>query len=83
MHSAELTTSVLKYTLLGFCILMGLILSSIALAIFLGGVLEDVALGYVAVGAIYFLLIIVLFLTRKKIEKLVLLKLSKSILHDK
>lgn len=82
MHSAELTTSILKYSLLGFCVLMGLILSSIALAIFLGSVFENEALGYIAVGTIYFVLMFILFLMRKTIEKIVVLRLSKSILHD-
>ncbi|WP_299129054.1 phage holin family protein [uncultured Winogradskyella sp.] len=82
MHSAELTTNIVKLSLYGFFALMGFLLLSLALAIFLGEVLNNSALGYICVGVSYFILIAILYFLRKKIEKFVILKLSKSVFND-
>ncbi|MER3376561.1 MAG: hypothetical protein RIM83_18120 [Allomuricauda sp.] len=83
MHTAELSIGSVKLVFFSILGMMALGLFSIALAIYLGDVLENLALGYVLTGALYILLMFVAYaLFRKKIEKRIIKKLSKTILRD-
>ncbi|TMM32327.1 phage holin family protein [Polaribacter aestuariivivens] len=62
-------STISKLLVIGGLILIGLMFSSVALAIVLGDFFESVALGYLAVGGIFFVLGIFIFLGRKQLDK--------------
>lgn len=82
LHTSELSVSLVKWLLYGFFGLMALLLLSIALALFLGEALDNNVLGYGLVGLLYVLLLVGVVLTRKNLEKKIIVKLSKSFLTD-
>lgn len=76
-------TSVHKL-LIGFVALLSLIFLSFALAIFLGEVMGNTYLGYLVVGALYFLLCLVsIFFLKPVVEKSILRKASSKMLNTK
>jgi hypothetical protein len=83
MHTAELSIGSIKLAFFSILGIMAIALFSIALAIYLGDVLENLALGYVLTGVLYIVLMFVIYaLFRKKVEKRIIKKLSKTILRD-
>lgn len=82
LHTSELSFSLVKYLLYGFLGLMALFLLSISLALYLGKLFENTVSGFATVGALYLILLFGVFLGRKKLEEKIIIKLSKSLLHD-
>jgi uncharacterized membrane protein YdbT with pleckstrin-like domain len=77
----QLTVSVsmlLKALVIGSLLFLGLILSAIALAIVIGNKLGSVAMGFLSVGIIILVLAVVAYLTRNKINNVIVKKLSKT-----
>lgn len=81
LHSFKIvmksTTAILKFSLILFAVIMVLFFSSIALALVLGSYFCSFPLGFLAVGGIYVLIAIVLYLIRDKmVERPILEKFS-------
>ncbi|MGJ8683012.1 MAG: phage holin family protein [Nonlabens sp.] len=89
-HKLDLFKKVMKgvvsgsYKLiLGFFLLIALLFLSVALAIYLGDILESIALGYLIVGGAYLILMFVLSLFLKKyLEKTILRKSSAQFFNE-
>ncbi|PPK96680.1 putative superfamily III holin-X [Nonlabens xylanidelens] len=89
-HKLDLFKKVMKgvvsssyQIILGFFFLIALIFLSVAMAIYLGNVLENIALGYLIMGVFYILLMIVLSLFLKKtLEKILVKKASAQFFND-
>lgn len=82
LHTSELSVILVKSLLFGFFGLMALILLSIALALYLTEVFDSAVWGHSLVGVLYLFLMFAVFLSRKKLEEKIIIKLSKSLLHD-
>ncbi|WP_036385742.1 hypothetical protein [Muricauda sp. MAR_2010_75] len=83
MHTAELSIGTVKLAFFSILGMMAMGLFSIALSIYLGNLLENLALGYVLTGVLYIVLMLVIYaLFKEKIEKRIIKKLSKTILRD-
>lgn len=61
------TTMIFKFSLILLCVCMVLLFCSIALALFIGSCLDNLAFGFLIVGGIYIILTILLFLVKDKI----------------
>lgn len=78
-QATSLASSVVKKSLFGVFVLTGLIFISVALALYLGVILDNKALGFLIVGAGYFVMIFIGGLAfRKKIEKYVIQRMAKT-----
>ncbi|MDN3667386.1 hypothetical protein ACFFU1_10705 [Algibacter miyuki] len=75
---AILTTSTCKLAVYGILSTLGLIFLAIAGAAALSTYFGSTALGYLCMGGIFFVLVGLVYLVRKKIEKSVIKKLSKN-----
>jgi uncharacterized membrane protein YdbT with pleckstrin-like domain len=76
-------TVVLKVLLLAFFLVMFLFFSSIALALFLGKLFENNIVGFLLVGVVYLvLMLIVYFLKDKIVESTILKNFSKIFFND-
>ena len=76
-------TVVLKVLLLAFFLVMFLFFSSIALALFLGKMFENNIVGFLLVGVVYLvLMLIVYFLKDKIVESTILKNFSKIFFND-
>ena len=76
-------TVVLKRLLLAFFLMMFLFFSSIALALFLGKMFENNIVGFLLVGVVYLvLMLIVYFLKDKIVESTILKNFSKIFFND-
>tara|TARA_R110000868_G_scaffold28633_2_gene107190 strand:+ start:49827 stop:50177 length:351 start_codon:yes stop_codon:yes gene_type:complete len=73
-----LSSYILKIAILGSLCVLGLIFMAISGASALGNYFESMALGYLSTGLIFFLLGLFVYLGRKKIDKLIIQKLSKT-----
>ncbi|WP_158975311.1 hypothetical protein [Cellulophaga sp. L1A9] len=73
-----LSSYVLKIVLLGSLCVLGLIFIAIAGATALGNYFNNMALGYLIVGGIFFLLVLIIYLVRKSIDRIIIQKLSKT-----
>ena len=73
-----LSSYLIKIVLLGSLCVLGLIFMAIAGAIALGNHFDDMALGYLIVGGIFILLVLLLLLVRKSIDSVIIKKLSKT-----
>ena len=83
MHTAELSLGSVKLAFFSILGIMAIGLFSIALAIYLGTILESPALGYVLTGLLYILIMVVVYaLFKRKVERAIIQKLSKTILRD-
>ncbi len=83
MHTAELSIGTVKFVFFSILGMMAIGLFSIALAIYLGNLLENLALGYVLTGTLYIVVMFIVYaFFGKKIEKRIIKKLSKTILRD-
>ncbi|NAY91750.1 hypothetical protein GTQ34_07465 [Muricauda sp. JGD-17] len=82
LHTAELSTALVKYAILGIFAFIAVVLLSVSLAIFLGQLLSSSSLGFLLTASLFVLLILVVFSIRKKLERYIVKKLAKSILHD-
>ncbi|AWX43191.1 hypothetical protein HME9304_00178 [Flagellimonas maritima] len=82
LHVAEFSTNLVKYSLIGSLGLFLLLFLSIALALYIGEAMGNTAIGFVIAALIYGLFLMVIIIMRKKIEKIIVSKLSKSMLHD-
>ena len=77
------TTLILKFFLIAVCLLIILLFVSIAAAFAIGQFLGSVALGFLAVAAIYLVLALLLFLVKDKIiEGPILEKFSEIFFND-
>jgi uncharacterized membrane protein YagU involved in acid resistance len=77
------TTLILKFFLIAICLLIVLLFVSIAAAFAIGQLLGSVALGFLAIAAIYFVLALLLFLVKDKIvEGPILEKFSEIFFND-
>jgi hypothetical protein len=77
------TTMVLKFFLIAICLTIFLLFVSVAGALFLGNILDSYALGFLAVGGIYLVLALLLFLVKDKIvEGPILEKFSEIFFND-
>lgn len=69
--------------ILAFFLLIALVFISVAGAIYLGGLLESIALGYLIMGAFYLVITVVLVVTlKKKLETVVLQNTSKQLFNN-
>lgn len=76
-------TVLLKVVLLAFFLVMFLFFSSIALALFLGKLFENNLLGFLAVGGIYLVLMLIVYFQKDKVvESTILEKFSKIFFND-
>jgi uncharacterized membrane protein YdbT with pleckstrin-like domain len=76
-------TQLLKVLLLAFFLVMFLLFSSIALALYFGKLFESNISGFLAVGGIYLVLMLVVYLIKDKIiEGSILEKFSKIFFND-
>jgi len=76
----QLTVSVgmvAKIVLIGGLISTGLIFLAVAAAIAIGHHLDNVMLGYLIVGGLFFVLALIIFALKKSIEKVIIVKISK------
>lgn len=73
----EDVSSLIKIVLVGLLSTIILIFLSISLAIYLGNLLSNNAIGYLIVSGIYLIILLLIVAIRKKIEKRVLLKMNK------
>lgn len=73
-----LSSYIVKAAILGSLSVLGLIFMAISGAVALGEYYDNKALGYLIVGAIFFVGIIIIFLLRKTIDKYIIKKLSKT-----
>ncbi len=69
---------VLKIALLGSFAALGLIFIAISAAFALADYFDSLALGYLCVGCCFFILGIIVYLSRRWLDKIVIKKLSKS-----
>lgn len=72
------TSYVLKVAIIGSIFALGLIFIAVAGAVALGDYLDNIALGYLSVGACFFLLALFIYWSRKTIDKFIIQKLSKT-----
>jgi hypothetical protein len=68
----------LKIALLGSFAALGLIFIAISAAFALANYFDSLTLGYLCVGLCFFLLVTIIFLSRRAIDKMIIKKLSKS-----
>lgn len=74
-----LTMSLLaKVLIIGGMMFVGLVFSSVALAMEIGDALNSLALGYLVVGSIYVALAILLYFVRTKINNLIIKKTGQN-----
>jgi hypothetical protein len=71
-----------KKVVMGLLILMALAFSSIALALYLGSLLDSNSLGFLLVGCVYILLTVTAYLLRRKIEKYIINELAQNFLSS-
>ena len=77
------TTALLKVFFLAFFLVMFLLFSSIALALFLGKVFENNLVGFLAVGGVYLVLMVIVYFVKDTIvESTILEKFSKIFFND-
>lgn len=69
-------SNLIKILLFGLFSVLTLIFLSIYLAIYLGNVLNDNALGFLLVSGVYVFFILLIYFLRKKIDKKVLIKIN-------
>ncbi|MBS9464307.1 hypothetical protein KIM67_17925 [Flagellimonas sp. 389] len=82
LHTAELSTSTVQIGIMTEMGLAMVLLLSISLALFMGEVFGSLSLGFLLVGLFYFFALFLVFLSRKKIERMIITRLSKTILND-
>ncbi|AVI50129.1 hypothetical protein C5O00_02660 [Pukyongia salina] len=75
---ASHTSGTAKKVVYGLLLLMTMTFSSIALALYLGTLLNSTALGFLVVSGMYILLIVTAFLLRRKIEKYIINELAQN-----
>ncbi|MFI8603528.1 hypothetical protein ACIGCP_03660 [Cellulophaga baltica] len=73
-----LSSYLLKIVLFGSLCVLGLIFIAVAGAAALGAYFDSMALGYLIVGGIFFLLVLLIYLVRKRIDRIIIQKLSKT-----
>lgn len=61
------TTLIFKFVLIGICLMFVLLFISVAVAFAIGKALDSYVLGFLAVAAIYLILVFLLFLVKDKI----------------
>lgn len=77
------TTLIFKFVLIALCLAMVLVFASVALAFAISAALESYALGFLAVGGIYFIATILLFFIKDKmVEGPILEKFSEIFFND-
>ena len=74
---SSFTVGVAKILLVGIFLLLAAFFITLALAFFLGDLLGSVALGFLLVAAMHLILAFVGYLTRHRLERLIVAKLSK------
>jgi len=75
---------VFKAVAIGGALIIGVTFMAIAMAFYIGALLDNYALGFIIVGSLFVITAFILFLMRKFINTLVIQKLSKSFFkHDK
>ncbi len=82
LHTAEFSTTIIKYGILSIFGLIALLLFSLALSIYLGNLTESMSLGFLIVGAIYLVFLLLVLVLKNPLETKIIESLSKSILHD-
>lgn len=73
----ENVSNIIKVTVISIFFMIMLLFLSISLAIYIGNILENSVFGYLIVSAIYLLIVIFIYLSRKKIDKKVIQAISK------
>jgi uncharacterized membrane protein YqjE len=69
--------------IIGFVLLIALLFLSVALGIYIGTLLDNLALGYLIMGVFYLVVLIVLLFTLKsKLEHIILRKTSRQFFND-
>ncbi|MGV3612953.1 MAG: competence protein [Fluviicola sp.] len=77
------TRTIVKLLLIGFFLLIALLFGSIAASMAIGDALDNMALGFLIVAGGYFLLVLlILFLRLKFVEKYLLRTFSKLFFND-
>lgn len=67
-----------KALIIGSVLFMGLIFLTVALAIYLGELLGNIALGYLVVGGLFFLIALTVYLLRSLIDTAIITKIQTS-----
>lgn len=76
------SSTLLKLLLVGSLALLGLVFSTIALAIFLGDYFASMVTGFLLTASIIFAIAAFMFLLRKKLEQGVIRKLSETFFEE-
>jgi hypothetical protein len=77
------TTMILKFTLILLCFSMVLLFGSVAAALAIGVYYDSYAIGFLAIGGLYFIATLLLFLVKDKmIEGPILEKFSEIFFND-
>lgn len=75
-QASALSTAVAKYTLIGVFVLIALGFLSIAMALWIGSLLDSWTLGFVIVGGVFLLCTLAIYLMRKRIERYIIRRMS-------
>ncbi|MBQ4915950.1 hypothetical protein J8L85_15955 [Maribacter sp. MMG018] len=76
-HQLSLTTGMFcKMAILGSLGFLGLLFFSVAGTIFLGEILDSLVLSCLIIGALFFVIVTILYKTRKRIDNFIVKKLS-------
>lgn len=67
---------VAKLLVVGACLILGIIFAAVAGANYLGQLFNSISLGYIAIAGLFFIMAILLYITRKTINKYILQKMS-------
>ncbi|UPS91568.1 hypothetical protein [Bizionia sp. M204] len=73
---------VAKLLAVGTLLVLGLIFGAFAGAIHLGKLFENLALGYLSVAAIFFIIGLIIYITRKSISAYVIMKIGAKFYED-
>lgn len=73
-----LSSYLFKIVIFSSLCVLGLIFTAISGAIALGNYFDSMALGYLIVGGIFFGFVILIYLIRKRIDSIIIQKLSKT-----
>jgi hypothetical protein len=68
-RSSEITSSIISYAIIGLCVLIVLVILNIALALWLGKIIGESYLGFLAVAALNMVIGFILYLLRHKFLK--------------
>ncbi len=82
-HAMKLSTSLINMLALGGIFMLFLMFFSFGIAMWLGGILDSMLLGFFIVGGFYLIVfLLILFFGKKQIDKAILSKFSELVIED-